>query len=69
MPDKTTKKYQAKIKQLAEELALELLQNEHNLESKLLTIDQEIQNILIDVGNKTIGYISKSLENAVKKKL
>jgi hypothetical protein len=68
MSPETTKKYEAKIKQFSEELALELLQNEQDLEKKFLTLDQQVLEILIDVGNRTMSHVGRSLQDSIKKK-
>lgn len=68
MSPETIKKYEAKIKQFSQELALELLQNEQDLEGNFLTLDQQVMEILIDVGNRTMNHVGRSLQDSIKKK-
>ena len=66
--DEIKKKYAEKIKKLSEELANELLQNEPDLEKKFITLDTDVRDILIGIGNNTMQIVGNAIEKRIKKK-
>jgi len=68
LSDESKKKYKEKIQKIANELAEEIIHNETNLEQRYRSLDSDVQDILIDIGNSTMQLIGKSAEDKVKKK-
>jgi hypothetical protein len=66
--DESKKKYKEKIKKIAEELALEIMHNEPDYIKKYRSLDSDVQDILIDIGNSTMKIIGESAEGDIKKK-
>lgn len=68
-PDEIKKKFADKITEISQELAQELLSSDSELEKRFTTLDADVQEILINVGNNTMRIVGESLEDRVKKKL
>ena len=68
LSDDSKNKYKEKIRKMAEELAEAIMLNETDLEKRYRSLDSDVHDILIDIGNSTMQIIGKSTEDSVKKK-
>jgi hypothetical protein len=69
LSDESKKIYKEKIKKIAEELAQEIIRNETDLDKRYRSLDSDVQDILIDIGNSTLQIIGESAESDIKKSL
>lgn len=67
LSEESKKKYKEKVRKIAEELAEEIMLNEMDLEKRYRSLDSDVEDILIDIGNSTMQIIGKSTEDKVKK--
>lgn len=68
LSDDSKNKYKEKIRKMSEELAEAIILNETDLEKRYRSLDSDVHDILIDIGNSTMQIIGKSTEDSVKKK-